>query len=364
MSIVAPTAWRPDPSWTPRNTTVAMASSRREASLVYRLRYRVCVHEQGRRPDGADCEREEMQDPLDPRSCLWYARDGQDVVGTITQTLAGPDFDLSLLPAALELSALPSERPLFGFSSRFAIDPEFRGRWVLSSLARHTYAHGRTLGGKFDFMATIPALVALYERMGYVRYTGSIIDASGRDVVGLQIPMVLPATDFEHLRRVRSVCLSAAERFAGEPQWGRWLRAHYPMIDAYYGSEQCQEEQGAALAREAELPIEVAMELLAMSFAQRIPAGATLRLAGDRVTCSFLALAGTLVARRGADAESRPRSAPDGVEFSQVEIRSATDALVLCMPDWAVARLQRRHPGSVCRLKELLTQSATGGILR
>ena len=43
----------------------------------------------------------------------------KDVVGTITQTLVGPDFDLSLLPAALELSALPRERPLFGFSSRF-----------------------------------------------------------------------------------------------------------------------------------------------------------------------------------------------------------------------------------------------------
>jgi hypothetical protein len=69
--------------------------------------------------------------------------------------------------------------------------------------------------------------------------------------------------------------------------------------------------------------------------------------------------------RRGVVAQmGRALAAPDGVGFSQVEIRSETEALVLCMPDWAIARLQRRYPESACRLKELLRQSATGGVLR
>lgn len=48
--------------------------------------------------------------------------------------------------------------------------------------------------------------------------------------VGLLIPMVLPATDHDHLRSVRSACLPAAAYFRAEPEWGAWLRAmrHYP----------------------------------------------------------------------------------------------------------------------------------------
>lgn len=364
MSTVLATTSGVEASWTPHSCTVSMARSKREARLVYQLRYQVYVYEQGRSPDCVDRKRGEMEDALDPYSSLWYALEGDDVVGTITQTIVGPDFHLGMLPSALELDKLPRAAPLFGFTSRFAIAPEHRGTWVLPSLARHSYAHGRTRGGKFDFMVTSPALVALFERVGYVRYTKSIVDANGRDV-GPLIPMVLPATDHEHLRRVRSACLPAAAYFTEEPQWGQWLREQYPMIDVYYGSDTSSEEHAAMLAREAQLPIGVAMELSSSSFAHHIPAGSKLRLAGDRVACSFLALAGKLTAcvRGGAD-WSRTPTAPDGVEFSQVEIRCETDALVLCMPDWAIARLQRRHPESESRLKELLQQSATGSILR
>jgi hypothetical protein len=86
-----------------RRRTVAIAQDERDVRRVYRLRHRVYVHEQGRRPDGVDWERGELADRLDRWSRLWYARDGDTVVGTLTQTIIGPDFDLSLLPAALEL---------------------------------------------------------------------------------------------------------------------------------------------------------------------------------------------------------------------------------------------------------------------
>jgi hypothetical protein len=352
-----------DPTWAPRHATVGMVGHEREARHVYQLRYRVYIHEQGRRPDGVDWERCELVDPLDPCSCLWYARDGESVVGTITQTIIGADFDLTRLPSALQLDAFPRSAscPL-GYSSRFAIAPDHRSTWVLASLARYSYAHGRGLGGKFDFMATNPGLVPLFERLGYIRYTTSAIHTNIQsNDVGLLIPMVLPATDYEHLRNVRSACLPAAAHFPAEPKWGAWLRATHPIIGIYYGSDVRHERRGAAIAQRIQIPMHIAAELSSMSFVHHFPAGTPLRRAGDRVTYSFLALDGQVSVNRveGAD-EAALACAPDGVAFSRVSIQCETDAVVLCVPDAAVIRLQRRYPEHAARLQRLVARGSAG----
>lgn len=335
----------------------AMAGNEIETSWVCQLRYRVYVHEQGRPLKGIDTQHGELTDPLDACSCLWYAKEGDAVVGTLTQTIIGPHFDLSLLPAALELDTFPHSAGPFGYTTRFVIAPGQRGMWVLPSLARDSYAHGRMLGGKFDFMATNPSLVPLFERMGYVRYTKSGMYS---DDIGLLIPMVLPATDREYLRSMRSACLPAAERFADEPEWHTWLRARRPMIGIYYDSERRHQVHAATLARRTCLPLDIAMELSTMSFTHQFPAGTILRRPGDRVTYDFLALDGRLSMIWHDDDESPVRCAPDGVAFSRVTIRCETDADVLCVPDSAIARLQRRYPEHSGRLGELLQPTATG----
>ncbi|HTE47766.1 MAG TPA: hypothetical protein VK636_21160, partial [Gemmatimonadaceae bacterium] len=262
----------------------------------------------------------------------------------------------------LELDAFPrSVRCPLGFSSRFAIAPDHRSTWVLPSLARHAYVHGRQLGAKFDFMATNPGLVRLFERLGYIRYTASAIHT--RDA-GLLIPMVLPATDHEHLRNTRSACLSAAAGFDPEPEWGMWLRATHPIIGVYYSADVRCEQSGEILGRRLGLPANIASELSALSFVHRFPAGSWLRRDRDRVTCTFVSMDGRLNAAQiddsGAAASSR---APDGIAFSRVAIWCETDALVLCVPDTAVARLQRRYPEHSDRLQGLLKpRSSSDGV--
>lgn len=336
-----------------RSRHVGIVWNEHEARLVHQLRYRVYVHEQDIRLDGVDGARREMADSLDPCSLLWYVREGETVVGTITQTMIGADFDLSRLPSALELDGFPrsDSRPL-GFSSRFAIAPDYRSTWVLPSLVRSCYEYGRRRGAKFDFMVTSPSLVPLFERLGYVRYTASATLVSG---VGLLIPLVLPATDHEHLRRVRSACLPAASRFQPEPEWGEWLRARHPIIDEYYGSDRGREQCAAALAYRLDLPMPVAVELSAMSFVHHFPADTTLRREGDRVTYTFFAVDGHLsVNRMGGWGDTTAGRAPDGVAFSDVAVRCETDAVVLCVPDAAVVRLARRYPEYGGVLQELL----------
>lgn len=298
-----------------------------------------------------------MVGALDRWSSLWYAREGDAVVGTLAQTIIGPGFDLSRLPPELELDDFPCSLscPL-GFSSRFAIVPDRRSTWVLPSLARYTYAHGRALGAKFDFMVTSPAHVPLFERLGYLRYTASAFHAKD---VGILIPMVMPATDHEHLRSVRSACLSAAAHFEDEQEWGDWLRATHPMIGAYYESDVGHEQCGTALVERTGLPLNVAVELSAMSFVHHFPAGTSLRREGDRVRCTFVALQGQLSVGRSDDGDpSTRRRAPDGVEFSRATIRCESKAVVLCIPDSAVTRLERRYPEHAPCLQELVMRAS------
>jgi hypothetical protein len=339
-----------DVSWNPRDAIVATASNRTETSAVCQLRYRVYVHEQGKRPEGIDWQRGELSDPLDDSSCLWYAREGDSVIGTITQTIVDDDFDLTRLPAALELETFPREAGPFGYSSRFAIAPDRRSLWVLPSLARHSYAHGRMLGGKFDFMAANPGRVGMFERIGYVRYTNAPVYSQG---VGLLLPMILPATDHAFLRRIRSPCLAAAVLFHDEPQWREWLLARRPIIDLYYSPEYRRQVRETVLVQQATLPADVAEELDALSFVQHFGAGTVLQQIGDRVTCAFLAFEGKLVTERAAE-ESQVRYAPDGVLLADTVIRSETDAVVLCAPEFAISRLRRRHPGHSAKLDGLI----------
>ncbi|MEP6492097.1 MAG: hypothetical protein ABJF01_05435 [bacterium] len=346
-----------DPSWAPAHATVGIVDDASDARRVCQLRYRVYVHEQGKQPDGADWERGELTDSLDSFSRLWYARDGETIVGTVAQTIIGADFDLSRLPAALELDRFPRSNacPL-GFSSRFAIAPDHRSTWVLPSLARYTYAYGRELGAKFDFMATNPGLVPLFERLGYVRYTASAVCTKD---VGLLIPMVLPATDYEHLRKTRSACLPATTYFPDEPEWAEWLRATHPIIGTYYESDPGHHRCGAALAARLHLPIDVATELSSMSFVHCFPAGALLRREGDRATCTFMAIHGRLnVDLPHSDTSPAAACAPDGVAFSRVTIGCETDAAVLCVPDTAVARIKRRYPEHAACLQQLPVHTA------
>lgn len=342
-----------DPSWTPQDARIGIAVNEHTKRRVYRLRHSVYIREQGIPRDGVDDAHGELQDPLDESSSIWYAEEGGSIVGTMTQAIIGPHFDLRQLPAAFALDTFPrSQWAPLSFCSRFVIAPDYRGKWVLPSLVRHLYMQGRMQGGRFGFMATRPGLVPFYERVGYLRYTHSVFDGKG---FGLQIPMVMPGTDHEHLRKVRSACLPATRYFPDEPQWGTWLRGAHPLINAYYGPELWREAWHASVARQLSLPSDVTSDLVAMSFVHMFPAGTLLRRAGERLTCAFLALHGKLsVERRSDAAKSDSPCAPDGVELARATVRCETDSTVICIPDTAIARAARRHPEHTAHLAELM----------
>ena len=107
------------------------------------------------------------------------------------------------------------------------------------------------------------------------------------------------------------------------------------------------------LVQRATLPADIAEELDALSFGQHFTAGTVLQQIGDRVTCAFLAFEGKLVTERALE-ELPVRHAPDGVLLADTVIRCETDAIVLCVPGFAISRSQRRHPEHEAKLDGLI----------
>jgi len=149
--------------------------------------------------------------------------------------------------------------------------------------------------------------------------------------------------------------LAAAVLFPDEPQWRECLLARRPIIDLYYAAEYRRQVRETLLVQQATLPPDVAGELDALSFVQHFTAGTVLQQIGDRVTCAFLIFEGKLVTERAAK-ESQVRHAPDGVLLADTVIRCETDAVVLCVPGFAISRLQRRHSEHGAKLDELLVE--------
>jgi hypothetical protein len=110
------------------------------------------------------------------------------------------------------------------FSSRLMVKPEYRGSAVLAGLLNAVYEYGRNHGSRFDFCQCAPALVSLYEQLGYRRYTDGYMD----EELGYRVPMVLMTEDNDHLRFVRSPFYRVARNYPTERSAREWFLAKFP----------------------------------------------------------------------------------------------------------------------------------------
>lgn len=352
---------------------VRWAESPDEREAIYRLRYDVYVREQDKTYAAADHGARTLSDPLDAASRLWYAAHSGSLVGSLRVTVVRPCFDASLLEPRLQLRAFPctDDRPL-SFSSRFVVGPSLRGTAVMSSLVVHAYAHVRSLGVPFDLMTTSPALVPLFERLGYVRYTHDAIETAD---AGVLIPMALATGDHDHLRDVRSAFLPATREFQAEPEWAAWLRERFPRVRAYYGAR-AREEAVALVAEALSVTPALASDLAALGFVHRFAAGDRLQRAGDRLTCTYIPLDARLrvaPARHGTSPASdvvKPVGGDDGSAVASVgrsvepgsrvqrDVLCEAGGRVLCLPEAALTLAARRAPERAAAVLRLARAAA------
>ncbi|MFA6021774.1 MAG: cyclic nucleotide-binding domain-containing protein [Rhodospirillales bacterium] len=181
---------------------IGQARTADEREAVWRFRYQIYVEEMGKIAlANADHKRRWLVDDLDEDALILYAQDGDAVVATLRINNARK----TRLPPALEVAyrlarfnAIPPER--LSFSSRLMVARDMRGSVALHRILARAYELGLESGVVYDFCYCAPALIELYEHLGYRPYTENFLDPE----VGYRVPLILSLKDAGHLEAVQS----------------------------------------------------------------------------------------------------------------------------------------------------------------
>ena len=194
---------------------VHIAKSAEELDRIFRLRYNVYIAEM-REPLRADHQHRILTDESDSGAVHFYTERCGAVtgvarlhVGNIPQQLTDP----------LGLDNFRGRRKQrLAYVSRLIVDRSSRCTTTTAALMCSVYSYARARGVEFGFLHCYPRLVTLYKRLGFVSYVPGFEAPQG-----LQTPLVIAMSDVDHLRRVKSIFLPAAERFPYEPEPVSWF---------------------------------------------------------------------------------------------------------------------------------------------
>lgn len=199
-----------------------------DASLLeqaYRLRYMVSVEEMHKTVALADHARRQIRDELDDErsSVLCAVVDGV-VIATLRLTWGCQNLPQSYHEqfSLHRFRNFPIEA--LSFTSRLVVHKDWRGTNALGLLFYRGYELARERGTRINFCHCTPALVRLYEQVGYRRYADALIDPD----VGYHIPLLMLTEDVDHLRRVSSPLLRIARRLQNNHDTAAWFVETFP----------------------------------------------------------------------------------------------------------------------------------------
>jgi hypothetical protein len=168
---------------------VGEATTPEEKEAVYRFRYSVYVEEMGRYQDTADHERRWLVEPEDEASWIFYAREGDDVVGTARLSWGAHGFsarqidEYSLEPFLAEVA-----HEHLAVGERVMVTPRLRGTGLVDDLlaVRNDVAVANDV--RIQFSCCEPHLLSLYLGQGRRTYAEKNINSPE---AGYLIPLVV-----------------------------------------------------------------------------------------------------------------------------------------------------------------------------
>lgn len=206
---------------------VFVARDEEERRRIYRFRYRVKVEQLGADPPYADHRAKLLCDPLDaPARQIYVAQSkGHELVAAARLNTGLADNNLSEIT---RLEGFGSFREFgvdsLSLSGQLVIAPKWTSSKAASLALSAIYKLARQGGSRFDFSQCSPALVPLYQRLGYRRFRENFMD----DALGYQVPLVMVTEDYQHLARVNSPLINIARSMNNPPETGNWFARGFP----------------------------------------------------------------------------------------------------------------------------------------
>lgn len=214
---------------------VGEATTADDKERLYRFRYDIYVEEMGKGGvAAADHDGRLLTDGYDQNARQFFVETGDHLTACLRILMTGSrDGDTAIPP---ELGDLYHVKPFLEFSpgarisftSRLMVAPGMRGSAALHLMLSQAYEVALEQGVLFDFCHCAPALVELYEHLGYRRYAPNFADPE----VGYRVPLVLLLRDADHLRAIRSPFwrkLRDRPNLWHSDSVGTWLRSEFPM---------------------------------------------------------------------------------------------------------------------------------------
>lgn len=350
-----------------RDLQVRIATTEAERSRIYGFRYRVLVEELGLEPKGANHKSKLVREPLDDVATQLYVTQG-------VETQAA----LRLLPGAG--SALPGEvatayemhrfarwgDQALSFSDRLLVGPAWRKSLIPAVLMGAAYKLLRKQGVRFDFCRCPPALIGLFQKLGYRRYGKNYVDPEA----GLQAPMALVLDDLPHLVEMNSPFAAQARGYANRDDAAQWFRREFPNAERYTGTRMRDEERFWVYLTEqlhqtplVGLPLlngltfAEAKQLLGQTTVLNIESGEKLVRIGDVGSEMFVMLSGAVEARA---AGRRLAVFKAGALFGEIaflaalprtaDIVAVADAEVLVLNQEVLHRVMKAQPALAARV--------------
>ncbi len=214
---------------TPQNSRLQVFTARdeEERQRIYRFRYRVKVEELGDEPPYADHRTKRVCDPLDASARQIYVAqsNNNEIVAAVRVNTGLADNNLS------EITQLDGFGPFREFSidtlslsGQLVIAPKWASSKAASLALSAVYKLARQNRSRFDFSQCAPALLPLYQRLGYRRFRENFMD----DILGYQVPLVMVTEDFQHLGRVNSPLMQIARGMVNPTDTGNWFSRTFP----------------------------------------------------------------------------------------------------------------------------------------
>ena len=179
---------------------VGRVSTAAELEAVQRLRYDVYVEEMGRYRSIADHTNRRLREPEDDHSWVFFARDGDRIVGTTRLTWGGDGFsDRQVEHYRIRpfLDEVPAERIAVG--ERGMVLPEYRGTGLYEALMAASEQPIADHDVRLIFGACEPHLLWAYIAMGQRPYADRNISS---DEAGYLIPLVTFPGELDDLRGI------------------------------------------------------------------------------------------------------------------------------------------------------------------
>ncbi len=354
----------------PARLRVGIASTTEELEAVARLRYRVWVEETGNRQSAAlNHSTKTMADDIDRVATILYLASGSDVVATVRIVRA--DVGAKTKYAHFyALDGMPEVRPEdVSFTSNLSMVPEWRGTPALGRLLDAAYEGLRRQGVWLDFIHCRPALVGLYEVIGYRRFGRDVLDTE----LGLRVPMALVLDDVEYLTKVHSPFARLSTQFSNDPEHGAWFAgrfaeysepscAHVMGVDEFwsYITQRIHLDDHPLLRGLSEAEVKA---VVSAGTVVRVQAGGVAVRRGDPSNDMYLVLSGVLEVRATTKAGGAPHvieTLGAGQVFGEMsflsnqprtaDVAAVADAEILMLTRDLFERLARTAPAAANRL--------------